>query len=255
MLNTEIYDINSEDGFYFKNKNLKETTFSKAEEPSNHPIEIAQKEPVKNHPKTNNELFKNQHAISQNPSMPHQRSHTKPLTNKETLKNEKENKQATRTQGSGVALYPCLKELDGVKGFKLADDEKLGLMAYPIDRVAKAIDYASHPAVTVKKDLISLLHWHCKNQNPVAPPDESDLKAIEIPQHKLAYEYNEFLKEGGFLKQVEANLKSIPQGITSILDEGGWTTVSLNSNSVETLRSDFSKSKDLIRKRNHKDKS
>jgi len=236
LLNTKIYDINTGDSIYCKNKNFKHEMYIETEKPSKSSIENTRREPPEN-----------QHGTNQNTSIHQEISGAKPLTNKETM--EKENKQTTTRQGGAVALYSCLNEFEGVKGFELTDNEKLGLMAFPIDRVIKAIDYASHPSVKIKKDLISLLHWHCKKTNPVAAPDESDLQASSIPQHKLAYEYTEFLKECEFLNQYEANIKSISQGIASILEEGGWTTVSLNSNSLETLRGDFSKSKDLIRKR------
>lgn len=228
-------------------------SFPEIEKPSKCSIENTQKEPPKNHLKTTEQSTKNQLEINNNPSTHHRLSDTKPLTNRETMENE--NKQTTTMQGKAVALDPCLKEFDGVKGFKLSDDEKIGLMAYSIDRVTKAIDYASHPAVMIKKDLISLLHWHCKQPNPVAPPDDSGLQESSIPQHKLAYEYSEFLKENGFLSQFEANLKSIPEGIATILEDGRWTTVSLNNNPEKTLRSDFSKSKDMIRKENFKAKN
>lgn len=214
LLNTNIYDINTGDSIYCKNKNLKHETRTEGEKPSKFSIENTQKEPPENHPKTTCQPLENQHKTNHDASVHQELCATKPLTNKETMENE--NKQTTTVQSSAIALYPCLKEFDRVKGFRLSDDEKLGLMAYPIDRVAKAIDYASHPSVPIKKDLISLLHWHCKMQSPVAAPDKSDFQASSIPQHKLAYEYSEFLKECGFLKQYEANFKSILGGTKKV---------------------------------------
>lgn len=149
----------------------------------------------------------------------------------------------------GDGLYLCLQTFQGTKGFSLTDEDKKGLMRRPIDRVIKAIEYASHPLVKIKKDLISTLHWHCKQEVPYAPPDASTTSQTNtIPQHALAFKYNELLRENGYLEQAEENIRKIPEGHAWIIEGGRWSTIGLDSKSVELVKKEFDASSSWIKK-------
>lgn len=220
-----------------------------AEQPSISPMEIGKKQPSNSQQNTNKEPFDNQETTNKDPPEHQLRSMQEPLTNNEPEQEWEENKKttiATTQQKVDVSLYPCLQKFEGIKSFQLTDTDKKTLMKYSIDRVTQAIAYASHPLVQIKKDLISMLHWHCKHPTPCAPPDESTNSSSVIPQHALAYEYTKTLKERGYFEYAEKNRQSIPEGKAWILEKFGWTTVALNSNSLETLRQDFANSTTLI---------
>lgn len=229
LTSTDIYDINVEKEY---------------EEPTDLSMKTEPKEPTKNQIRTFNKPSDNQSKTIEAPSENYQSTNHEPLTNNEIMENNEimkdgNNATSTTTQLGVDVLYPCLQTFKGTKGFELTYDNKQSLMSFPQDRVIKAIEYALHPLVKIKKDLISLLHWHCKQDHPPMPQDVlGTIQANLTPQQSLAFKYNQFLEERGYFEEAEKNKLTIPGGYAHILMENGWTTVALN-NPIALLRQDF----------------
>ncbi len=206
-----------------------------AEEPSKPSVIIGQREPSKNHQETNNPPSIN-HLIAAKP----------PLTNNVIME---ECKNATTADGED--LYQCLKDFSGTKGYKLNDLEKRDLMQYSEPRVEAALKHASHPSITFKKGLTAFLHWHCRQLIVPIPPDQAaNISVGSSPEH-LAYEYNDFLGDNGYLEKVEENKICIPQQYAWIMTPTGWNTISWK-NSTERVSKDFEESRATIQQMRQK---
>ncbi len=251
LISRDIYDINIENERSLKSNSSDNINQESIKKTSKSSAEINQIEPTISQQKTYRTPSTSHEETIQEPAKSHHETIYQPLTKNKTIQEGEEfNKAITTTNlPVGECLYPCLQTFEGTKGFHLTYEEKKSLMRYPVDRVIKAIEYASHPLVKIKKDLISTLHWHCKQEVPYAPPDESRTSSTNtIPQHALAFKYNELLRENGYLEQAEENTKMIPEGHAWIIEEGRWTTIGLNSNSLELVKKEFETSRSWIKK-------
>jgi hypothetical protein len=213
LTSTAVYDINAE----------QEISFS---QPSDSPMEMTKGQPEESQPITITES-----AITQ------QEPGEKPLTRKEEARRE-ESKKATTAPELVDGFYECLRRHQS-----LSEEEKKSLMAYPEDRVIKALEWAGQ--TEIKTTLIQALHWHCKQPEP--PRVSEKAMSGQTPQQRAAWEYNRFLEEEGLSDLARENQKKIPLGHISIVEGSGIGSISLN-NPIDVVQSDFIASREAIRK-------
>lgn len=151
-------------------------------------------------------------------------------TTKQPLTKKEEEKETTTTVDGSV--YKFLEEES-----QLSDTERKKITrSYSEERIKLALEFARVEGV--KTTLYHLIDWHCSQPTPPIPKNTNKLT-------QRAMQFNNLLKDKGYLDLADKNTQVIPLGHMFIPTPNGSTTITLNT-TLEGFEKDLAECIELM---------